>query len=101
MAAPSGENWTLVYDPRVRKRLEKIRDRAVICRLEEATARLALYPRSGKSLEHYPKVRSERVGTSGGEYRILYQLDEEQREVFVILIAPRDEVYELLERREG
>jgi mRNA-degrading endonuclease RelE of RelBE toxin-antitoxin system len=101
VASTSGDPWTLVYDPRVRKHLEKIRDRAVIHRLEQATARLARFPRSGKSLEHYPGVRSERVGTSGGEYRILYRLFEEQREVFVLLIASRDEVYELLERREG
>jgi mRNA-degrading endonuclease RelE of RelBE toxin-antitoxin system len=100
VAATTGEPWTLVYDLRVRKHLEKIRDRAVIRRLKEAAARLARFPRSGKSLEHYPGVRSERVGTSGGEYRILYQLDEERREVFVILIASRDEVYELLGRRE-
>jgi len=101
VVATTGEPWTLVYDPRVRKYLEKIRDRAVIRRLEGAAARLTRFPRSGKSLDHYPGVRSERVGTSGGEYRILYQLFEEQREVFVLLIASRDEVYELLERREG
>lgn len=48
----------------------------------------------------YPGVRSERVGTPSGEYRVLYQILEEEREVFVLLVGSREEVYGLLERRE-
>lgn len=93
------EPWTLCYDPRVRKCLEKIRDKAVIRRIKQAAAHLALAPYSGKELEGHPRVRSERVGTPGGEYRVLYQLLEEEREVFIVLVGSREEVYGLLERK--
>lgn len=101
MAKHPQQPWTLRYDPRVRKQLEKVRDKAVIRRIEQAAAHLAIAPHAGKELVGHPGVHSERVGTPSGEYRILYQLLEEKREVFVLLVGSRGEVYGLLERREG
>ena len=90
--------WELRYDSRVRRRLQQIRNRAVVQRLEQAARRLRERPRLGKPLRRHPKLRSYRVGTPEGEYRIIYTLISQDRIVLVVLIAPRDEVYELLER---
>ncbi|MBI1741698.1 type II toxin-antitoxin system RelE/ParE family toxin [Candidatus Acetothermia bacterium] len=72
----AGKAWELRYDPRVRSALEKLRDRAVLRRLEKAALRLKDRPERGKRLKGYENrgLRSYRVGTPGGEYRILYQL---------------------------
>ena len=90
------ESWELQYDPRVRKRLEKIRDISIVERIEKAARQLKDKPYSGKLLRGYPGVRSKRVTTSGGEYRIIYTPLDEDKVVFIILIAPREEVYKLL-----
>ena len=58
-------------------------------------------PRAGKELVGYPSPRSERVGTPSGEYRIIYELSEAEREVFVLLVGSREEVYGLLGRKHG
>jgi addiction module RelE/StbE family toxin len=91
--------WELRYDPRVRKQLERIKDKRVIKRLEESALRLKDHPYLGKGLEGYPDLRSYRVGTPGGEYRIIYCLMEADHVIFIILIASREEVYHLLKRR--
>jgi len=91
--------WELRYDPRVRKQLERVRNKAVARKLQEAAEKLAKNPYSGKSLSGYPGVSSKRVGTPGGEYRILYRPIRQDRVVFVVLIGPREEVYDLLKRK--
>jgi len=70
--------WTLKYDPRVRKQLEKIRNKVVIRRIKESAESLQERPYAGKSLHGYPGVRSKRIGTPQGEYRLIYQLVEEK-----------------------
>jgi mRNA-degrading endonuclease RelE of RelBE toxin-antitoxin system len=45
-------------------------------------------------------VRSLRVATSGGEFRVLYILHEADRCVLVAMIGPRKDVYGLLKRSE-
>jgi len=92
------ESWELQYDPRVRKQLEKIRDTTIIRRIEEAARQLKDKPYSGKPLRGYSGVRSKRVATSGGEYRIVYIPIKTDRVVFIVLVAPREEVYKLLRR---
>jgi len=95
----SDVSWTLHYDSRVKRQLEKIHDRKVMHRLATSARRLETRPSLGKLLEGYRDVRSYRVGTPGGEYRILYRLIPEDQVVLVLMIAPRDEVYERFERR--
>jgi len=90
--------WTLRYDPRVRKQLQKIKNKDVIRRIKESAERLQTAPYSGKPLQGYPGLRSKRIGTPHGEYRLIYLPIKEKREVFVILIGTREEVYELLKR---
>ena len=92
--------WTLRYDPRVRKKLEKIRNKTLIRRIEESAKTLQENPLAGKPLRGYPRVRSKRIGTPEGEYRLIYLPVEDKREVFIILVGSRDEVYELLGRKK-
>ena len=92
--------WKLKYDPRVRKQLQKIRNRAVIRRIKESAKVLQEKPYLGKLLHGYSRVRSKRIGTTEGEHRLIYQLIEEEEEVFIILVGHRKDVYDLLERKE-
>jgi len=55
-------------------------------------------PRSGKPLKGYEGLFSLPVTTPGGEHRILYQLKPEERIVYVVLVGPREEIYEILKR---
>ena len=90
--------WTLRYDPRVRKKLERVQDRESIRRLKDAAEALQNNPFSGKPLRGYQGVWSKRVGTKGGEWRIVYLPLKDERVVLIVLIAPREEVYELFRR---
>jgi mRNA-degrading endonuclease RelE of RelBE toxin-antitoxin system len=65
--------WDVRLAPRVRRVLELVRDKG---------------------------VRSLRVATSGGEFRVLYILHEADRCVLVAMIGPRKDVYDLLKRSE-
>lgn len=91
--------WTLRYDPRVRKQLEKICNKNVIRRIEESAKGLRDNPYTGKILRGYPGVRSKRIGTPEGEYRLIYRLLEKEQKVFIILVGPREEIYDLLGRK--
>ncbi|MGQ9602123.1 MAG: type II toxin-antitoxin system RelE family toxin [Candidatus Bipolaricaulia bacterium] len=95
------EPWELKYDPRVRKRLEKIRSREIVRRIEESALRLKERPYLGEPLKEYPGIRSYRIGTPGGEYRIIYRPIARDRMVFVILVGSREEVYDLLKHRSS
>jgi mRNA-degrading endonuclease RelE of RelBE toxin-antitoxin system len=92
--------WTLRYDPRVKKQLEKIRNKALIRRIKESAETLQENPFAGKPLRDYPGVRSKRSGTPEGEYRLIYVPIEDKQEVFIILVGSRNEVYGLLERKK-
>lgn len=91
--------WTLQYDPRVRKQLEKIRNKAVIRRIKKSAESLQETPYAGKPLRGYPGVRSKRIGTPEGEYRLIYQPVKERQEVFIILVGHREDIYDLLARK--
>ena len=93
--------WTLRYDPRVRKQLQKIKNKDVIRRIKESAERLRINPYSGKPLQRYKGVRSKRIGTPRGEYRLIYLPIKENHEVLVILVGTREEVYELLKQTRG
>lgn len=92
--------WTLKYDLRVRKQLEKICNKAAIRRIKESAESLQQKPYAGKLLRRYPGVRSKRIGTPEGDYRLIYQLIKEKQEVFIILVGHRKDIYDLLARKE-
>lgn len=52
--------WTLHYDPRVRKQLQKIKNKDVIRRIKESAERLQDAPYSGKPLKGYRGLRSNK-----------------------------------------
>jgi hypothetical protein len=67
--------------------------------LRAAVEGLAVAPYKG-GLTAHQGVRSLRVATSGGEFRVLYILHEADRCVLVAMIGPRKDVYDLLKRSE-
>ncbi len=92
--------WTLVYDPRVRKQLQKIKNKAVIRRIKESAERLQSAPYSGKPLQGHHGLRSKRIGTPHGEYRLIYLPIKDEQTIFIILIGTREEIYALLKRSQ-
>jgi mRNA interferase RelE/StbE len=90
--------WTIHIAPRVCKQLEHTGDWAVVGRPKDAVEHLALAPYLGKPLTGHAGVRSLRVGTPGGEYRVIYTVRETDDAVLVSLIGPRESVYALLAR---
>jgi len=78
-------------DPRANKQLEKLkRNPQLVRRFREAFRAIAADPFSGKSLEgDFEGIHSWRVG----EYRILYQIIQNELTVLILRVAPRSEVY--------
>ncbi len=75
----------------VEKDLRKL-PKAVINRVVEAIERLEEnpYPRQSKKLKSTERTYRLRVGN----YRIIYQVDEERKEVIVYHVRHRENVYE-------
>lgn len=88
-------SWKLKYDSSVRKKYEKL-DRHILKRLKESAERLTQSPKLGKQLSGYKNTYSYRIGTPGGEYRIIYELIPEDKAIFIFLVGSREEVYDLL-----
>lgn len=94
-------SWKLKYDPDVKDYLEGL-DEHILSRIEKSAKRLKKSPRLGKQLKGFPSTtKSYRFGTTGGEYRIIYELIEEDKVVFIFLVGPRDDVYDDLRRRKN
>jgi len=94
-------SWELKYDPDVREYLKSLDDH-ILTRVEKSARRLKKSPRLGKQLKGFTSTtRSYRLGTPGGEFRIIYELIEEDKVVFIFLIGPRNDIYDELERREN
>ena len=83
----------------MRRQLQKIRNKAVIYRIKESAENLQEIPCAGKPLRGYPGVRSKRIGTPEGEYRLIYEPVKERQEVFIILVGHREDIYDLLARK--
>lgn len=94
-------SWKLKYDLDVKKYLKGL-NRDILSRIEKSAKRLKERPRLGKQLKGFPDTtRSYRFGTPGGEYRIIYELMENDEVVFIFLIGPRDNIYDDLKRRRN
>lgn len=89
--------WEVHGSQRVAKALAR-HGRELSVPYDKAFEKLASNPRAGKLLKGYEGLFSLPVTTSGGEHRIIYQLKEEDRIVYVVLIGPREEIYEILDR---
>lgn len=95
------DEWDTRLNKNCRKRLSKL-GKGVNRRVKSALEKLEESPEKlGKPLSGYKGFYSYRTGTPGGEYRIIYRLKKEKGLILVDLIAPREEVYEILERKEN
>lgn len=93
------DEWETRLNKNCRKRLSKL-GKGINRRLKSALEKLEENPEKlGKPLSGYKGFYPYRTGTPGGEYRIIYRLGREKGLILVDLIAPREEVYEILNRR--
>jgi len=84
-----------------RKAIDKIPQRKSRKRVEDAIEDLAQEPRppNSKKLQgKYSTYRRIDVGGVGGEYRIIYEVRDEELVVVVVIVAQREGVYEILQR---
>ncbi len=84
-----------------RKAIDKIPQRKARERVEDAIEDLAEEPRPPKSKQLKGKhalYRRIDVGGVGGEYRVIYEVREDELVVVVVIVGPREGVYELLKR---
>lgn len=93
-----GEPYKVVIAPKAKKRFKKLpKDSQQL--ILKALQNLQDAPNSGyplkKPLHHYCslKVKANRV-----EYRVIHQLHEDKREIWILLIEPREEVYKKLKQ---
>lgn len=90
--------WRLEFDPDAKRSLERL-PKNIVQRVLKALDAMVQNPRRGKKLEGYETLRSWPLTTSGGEYRIVYEVYLAEEVCHVILIATRERVYKLLRRR--
>ena len=84
-----------------RKAIDKIPQRKSRKRVEDAIEDLAQEPRppNSKKLQgKYSTYRRIDVVGVGGEYRIIYEVRDEELVVVVVIVAQREGVYEILKR---
>lgn len=89
--------WQVHGSQRVAKQLTLL-DKSIIEKYTRAFEQLSKYPKNGKLLKGYDNTRSFPVTTAGGEHRILYQIKEKEKVVYVLLIGSRKDIYKLLKR---
>lgn len=89
--------WEVRGSQRVAKQLTML-DKAVIEKYNRAFEQLSNHPKKGKLLKGYDNIRSFPVTTPGGEHRILYQIKEKEKVIYVVLIGSRKDIYKLLQR---
>ena len=90
--------WEVHGSQRVAKTLARY-GRELSVPYDKAFEKLAANPRAGKPLKGYEGLLSLPITTPGGEHRVIYQLKEKERIVYVVLLGPREEIYEILDRK--
>ncbi len=98
---PDALRYALSYKRSAKKAVDKIPQRKGRERVEDATENLADEPRPPHSKQLKGKhsvYRRIDVGGIGGEYRVIYQIRDDEPVVVVVIVAQREGVYELLKR---
>jgi mRNA interferase RelE/StbE len=93
--------YTISIKRSARKAIDKIPQRKARERVEDAIEDLGEEPRPPNSKKLHGKHSTYRridVGGVGGEYRIIYEVRDDERVVVVVILAQREGVYELLKR---
>lgn len=89
-----GNNWmsyTVIVRPAARKFLEKLRDACLYGRLRQAIDGLATVPRP-KGFVHLAAAE-DLCRIRVGDYRIIYQIQDQALVVLVVKIGHRREIY--------
>lgn len=86
------------FDPDAKRSLERL-PKNIVQRVAKALEALIQHPLGGKKLEGYDSLRSWPLTTSGGEYRIVYEIHPAEEVCRITLIASRERVYKLLRCR--
>jgi mRNA-degrading endonuclease RelE of RelBE toxin-antitoxin system len=95
-----GSNWTIEYSPHVVNQFNSLGD-SIVRPVLKRTDRLKENPRLGKPLKGKASgynLRSLRIGTAQGEFRLIYQLWQDDQEILVVFIGSREDIYDRLER---
>ncbi|MGI8910153.1 MAG: type II toxin-antitoxin system RelE family toxin [Rubrobacteraceae bacterium] len=98
---PDVPRYALSYKRSAKKAVAKIPQRKAHERVEDAIEDLAEEPRPPGSKRLHGKYSTYRridVGGVGGEYRVIYQIHDDELVVVVVIVAQREGVYELLKR---
>ena len=98
---PGASRYALSYKRSAKKAVAKIPQRKARERVENAIEDLASEPRPPHSKQLKGKhslYRRIDVGGVGGEYRVIYQVRDEELVVVVVIVGPREGVYDILKR---
>lgn len=92
--------WSIEYGPHIEQQFEKMDD-PVVRTILQRVDRLETDPNLGKLLKGKASeynLHSYRVATTQGEYRLIYQLLEDEKEILAIFVGSREDIYDRLER---
>jgi mRNA interferase RelE/StbE len=96
--------YTVGIKRSARKAIDKIPQRKARERVEDAIENLGEEPRPPKSKKLQGKFGTYwriDVGGVGVEYRIVYEVRDDELAVVVVLVGPREGIYDLVKRIVG
>ena len=96
--------YTLFTKQSASKAIDKIPQRKARERVEDAIDNLREEPRPPKSKKLQGKLGAYwriDVGGVGVEYRIVYEVRDDEQAVVVVLVGPREGIYDLVKRFGG
>lgn len=101
--APGGDapRYALAYKKSAKKAVAKIPQQRARERIEDAIESIAVEPRppGSKQLQGKHSIyRRIDVGGVGGEYRVIYEVRDAELVVVVVIVGPREGVYDILKR---
>ncbi len=101
--APGGDapRYTLAYKKSAKKAVAKIPQQRARKRIEDAIEDLADEPRppSSKQLQGKHSIyRRIDMGGVGVEYRVIYEVRDDELVVVIVVVGPREGVYDILKR---
>jgi mRNA interferase RelE/StbE len=98
---PGGPRYSLSYKRSAEKALAKIPQRKARERVEDAIEELAVEPRPPVSKQLSGKhsiYRRIDVSGVGSEYRVIYEVRDEELVIVVVIVGQREGVYDMLKR---
>ena len=98
---PDAPRYALGYKRSAKKAIARIPQRKARERVEDAIEGLADEPQPSHSKQRKGKhavYRRIDVGGVGGEYRVIYEVRDDDLAVVVVIVGPREGVYDILKR---